>query len=137
MCNRFKTTQPYSQTKIPCCGRLPVRELKAKGVIMDLIETLHLRAFSGETKEKATMAFHQLNWPQWDTELKEILLLREVHVAGDLCFILRWQRRRISEKVKSPLALELASAFSEYGQIHHSVWIEEHGVSLKKRGRWS
>jgi len=104
---------------------------------MELVEMVHLRAYSGETGNDAAAVFHKISWSQGDPELKEILLLREVQVSGDLCIILRWERLGICEKVKSPLALELASAFSEYGQINHSVWRKEHGISLKEKERWS
>jgi hypothetical protein len=106
---------------------------------MELVEMVHLRAYSGEAGNDAAAAFHKITWSKGDPELKlkEILLLREVQVSGDLCIVLRWERLRISEKVKSPLALELASAFSEYGQIHHSVWTKERGVPLKEKEHWS
>jgi hypothetical protein len=104
---------------------------------MELVEMVHLRAYSGETGNDAAAAFHNITWSKGDPELKEFFLLQEAQVSGDFCIILRWERLRISEKVKSPLALELASAFSEYGQIHHSVWTKERGVSLKEKEHWS
>jgi hypothetical protein len=102
---------------------------------MELVEMVHLRAYSGQTGNDAATAFHNITWSKRDPKLKEILLLREVCVAGDLCIVLHWKRAAISEKAKSSLALELASAFSEYGRINHSVWTKEGGNSLKEKER--
>jgi hypothetical protein len=88
---------------------------------MDWIELIHLRTSSDADRDAALAAFRQLSWSEWEKDLKEIRLLRNCTLTLDLNFLIVWQSL-VCPNAKSPLGLRLAAAFSEFGQINHSVW---------------
>ena len=97
---------------------------------MNWIEIIHLRSYSQPERNKALAAFQQLSLPARENGLKDVILLRDVVLDNDLCIFIYWASE-ISEKGKSPLGLQLAAAFSEFGQINHSVWMHEGSVPLE------
>ena len=97
---------------------------------MKSIEAVHLRPYSRTTREEALEAFRQLAWSKQENGLEDIVILANTSVSGDLCISIHWHRE-IPLKDKSPLGLQLASAFSEFGQIEHSVWIDERKIHRK------
>lgn len=99
---------------------------------MDWTEIVHLRSYSQPDRDEAVAAFHQLTLPDKEMGLGDIILLRDTALDNDLCIIIQW-RKEATRKGKSPLGLQLASAFSEFGQIHHSMWAHEGSVPLKVR----
>ena len=99
---------------------------------MDLIEIVHLRAYSEQDRDEAVAAFHQLTLPDLEKGLEDMILLKEISVASDLCIFIRWHGE-VQQKGKSLLGLQLVSAFSEFGQIDYSVWTHECSVPLKAR----
>ena len=99
---------------------------------MDLIEIVHLRAYSEPDRDEAVAAFHQLTLPDREKGLEDMVLFREISVATDLTILIHWHGE-VPRKVKSPLGLQLAAAFSEFGAIDHSVWIHECSIPLKAR----
>jgi hypothetical protein len=88
---------------------------------MQWIELIHLRSFTQRDKDEAVAAFHQLVPPTAGRPLAGITLLRNADVDTDLIISIHWLAN-VSEKSKSPLGLQLAEAFSEFGLIHHTVW---------------
>ena len=88
---------------------------------MDWIEMIHLRTASDADRDAALAAFGQLSWSDWESDLKEIRLLRNCTLTLDLSLLIVW-RSRVCPNAKSPLGLRLAAAFSDFGQINHSVW---------------
>jgi hypothetical protein len=88
---------------------------------MDWIELIHLRTSSDADRDAALAAFHQLAWSDWEKDLKEIRLLRNRTLTLDLSVLILW-RGQAGPNTQSPLGLRLAAAFSEFGQINHSVW---------------
>jgi hypothetical protein len=88
---------------------------------MDWIELIHLRTASDGERDAALDAFAQLSWSDWHDDLKEIKLLRNCTLTLDLSLLIVW-RGRVCAEAKSPLGLRLAAAFSDFGQINHSVW---------------
>jgi hypothetical protein len=99
---------------------------------MDWIEIVHLRAYSEPDRNEAVAAFHQLTLPDWERGIEDIILFKEIEVASDLCILIRG-RGEASPTGKSPLGLQLASAFSEFGQVDHSVWSHEYSIPRKAR----
>ena len=99
---------------------------------MEWIESIHLRTYSQAEREAATAAFQQLGMPDREKSLRDIVLFRDVSLANDLCLFIHWNGN-VAGKSKSPLGLQLAAAFSEFGQINHSVWVHEGSVPLKGR----
>lgn len=99
---------------------------------MDLTEIVHLRAYSETYRDGAVTAFYQLELPDRANGLVDMVLLKEISVASDLCIFIHWHGQ-VSRKDKSPLGLQLASAFSEFGRIDHSVWVHEYRVPQKAR----
>lgn len=97
---------------------------------MESLEVVHLRPYSRITKEQASEAFRQLAWPAQEIGLGDIVMHANTSVSGDLCISIHWHRE-IPLREKSPLGLQLASAFSEFGQIEHSVWIDECRIHRK------
>jgi len=99
---------------------------------MNWIEIIRLRSYSQPERNKALAAFQQLSLPARENGLKDVILLRDVVLDNDLCIFIHWASE-ISGKGKSPLGLQLAAAFSEFGQINHSVWMHAGTVPLKAR----
>jgi hypothetical protein len=100
--------------------------------IMDLIEIVHVRAYSEPDRDEAVAAFHQLAFPDSEESIEDMILLKEISVASDLCILIHWHGE-VPPKHKSPLGLQVASAFSQFGQIDHSIWIHEWSIPLKAR----
>jgi hypothetical protein len=88
---------------------------------MNWIELIHLRTASEAERDAAIAAFNQLSWSDWESDLKEIKLLRNCTLTLDLNLLIAW-RSWGHTNTKSPLGLRLAAAFSDFGQINHSVW---------------
>jgi len=99
---------------------------------MNWIEIIHLRSYSQPERNKALAAFQQLSLPARENGLKDVILLRDVVLDNDLCIFIYWASE-LSGKGKSPLGLQLAAAFSEFGQINHSVWMHAGTAPLKAR----
>jgi hypothetical protein len=101
---------------------------------MDWIELIHLRTFSDSDRDAALAAFGQLSWFDWQDDLREIKLLRNCTLNFDLSLLIVW-RGQVCPSGKSALGLRLAAAFSEFGQINHSVWNCEAGVDATTQER--
>ena len=98
---------------------------------MDLIEIVRLRSHSQSSGEEAALAFRQLTMHGREKDLSDVMLFRRASVPGDLSIIIHW-RGNLKSRGKSPLGLQLASAFSEFGHIDHSLW--EYDSSLPSGG---
>ncbi len=99
---------------------------------MNWIEVIQLRAYSQHDRDKAVSAFHQLSFPAQEEGLRDIRLFRNVALQNDLSIFISWEGR-VSQRGRTPLGLQLAAAFSQFGQIYHAVWISEGSVPLKAR----
>lgn len=99
---------------------------------MDCIEIVHLRAYSHQDRDKAALAFHQLSSPDHDKDLKDIRLFRNFALDNDLSIFISRQGE-VPERGKSSLGLQMAAAFSQFGQIYHSVWIHHGRLTLKDK----
>lgn len=99
---------------------------------MDWIEIVHLRSYSQPDRDEAVGAFHQLTLPEQEKGLEDMILFRDVVLDKDICIFIHWHGE-VPQGGKSPLGLQLASAFSEFGHIHHSIWVREGRVPLKTR----
>lgn len=99
---------------------------------MEWIEMVHLRSYSQSDRDQAVAAFHQLTLMDQETGLIDIILLRDIALENDLCICVH-RNGELSGRGKSPLGLQLAAAFAEYGHIHHSVWVNEGRVPHKSR----
>jgi hypothetical protein len=97
---------------------------------MDWIEAILLRSYTPQDRDAAVAAFQQISSPGQETGLREIVLLRDVALDNDLCICIHWHGE-VPRKGKSSLGLQLASCFSEFGQISHSVWVNEGRVPFK------
>ncbi|MBW1784376.1 MAG: hypothetical protein JRL30_27000 [Deltaproteobacteria bacterium] len=99
---------------------------------MNWTEIIQLRAYSQHDRDMAVSAFHQLSPPDHEKGLRDIRLFRNVALQNDLSIFISWQGR-VSQKGKTPLGLQLAAAFSQFGPIYHAVWMSEGSVPLKAR----
>lgn len=99
---------------------------------MDWVEILHLRAYSKKESEEAVAAFNQLTLSEREKGVPSMVLLRDIALESDLCILIQWRGER-PRKGKSPLGLQMASAFSEFGGIYHSVWGREGRVLPHER----
>ena len=99
---------------------------------MDWIEMIHLRAYSRRDRAAAAAAFHELTSPERETGLKEVILLRNNFIDTDMGIFISWQGD-VQPNSKSRLGLQLSAAFSEYGQINHSIWTHETRLAIKQR----
>lgn len=88
---------------------------------MDWIELIQLRSYTRSDRDEAIAAFHQLASPDRETGLMDITMFRDFTLKNDICIFITW-KGEVPEKGKSPLGLQLAATFSEFGQIYHSVW---------------
>jgi hypothetical protein len=98
---------------------------------MDWIEIIHLRAYSRMDCAAAAAAFHELTSPERENGLEEVTLLRNAAIDTDMGILISW-REGVPPKGKSHLGLQLAAAFSEYGQINHLVWTCETRLAIKQ-----
>ena len=97
---------------------------------MDWIEMIHLRAYSRRDCAGAVAAFHELTSPERESCLEEVILLRNNFIDTDMGIFISWQGD-VPPNRKSRLGLQLSAAFSEYGQINHSVWTHEARLTIK------
>ena len=97
---------------------------------MDWIEIIHLRAYSRGDFAAAAAAFHELTSPEGENGLEKVILLRNAGIDTDMAIFISW-RGAVPANGKSRLGLQLSAAFSEYGQIYHSVWSYETRLAIK------
>ena len=95
---------------------------------------INIRANSSLDAAQVVSTFYQLSAPAPERNLADIALLRNQGVVNDFCIRLTWQGE-MTESAKSGLGFQLAQAFSEMGQINHSVWIRETSLFLLNRRR--
>jgi len=88
---------------------------------MDWLEIIHLRSYSQKDKDDALVAFQNLLPPKLNALSEKIVLFQNLFIGNDLSIYI-FRRSRAVEAEKSPLGLQLAIAFAEFGQINHSVW---------------
>lgn len=100
--------------------------------MMEWIEIIQLRPYAKMDMERAVWAFRQLSLSNNENGLKKIMLLKGVTIERELSLSLYW-RSHLPFKGKSVLGRQLAETFSEFGQIHHSGWIEMNGNKTEKR----
>lgn len=94
---------------------------------MDWIEIIHVRSYSQHDRAEAVAAFRNLSAPGRNEALEKMSLFRNRGLGNDLSIFLFWRDKTV-QAGKSPLGLQLAAAFSAFGQIHHAVW--DHETSL-------
>jgi len=94
---------------------------------MQWLEIIQLRSYSKPDRDDALVAFQQLSLPDRESGLKDIILFRHIAPEDDLCIFIHWDGE-VPGTEKSPLGLQLAAAFMEFGQINHSVWVREGSV---------
>ena len=97
---------------------------------MNWFEIIHLRAYSPGDRDKAVSAFHQLSSPEKEKGLGDISLFRNVSLHNDLSIFIDW-RGRVRHRGKTPLGLQLAAAFSQFGQINHFLLAHEGNIPQK------
>ena len=97
---------------------------------MQWLEIIQLRSYSQPDRDDALAAFQQLSLPDRERGLQDIILLRHMALENDLSIFIHWDGE-LHGTGKSPLGLQLAAAFSEFGQINHSVWAHEASVPDK------
>jgi len=97
---------------------------------MDWIEMIHLRGYSRKDCAAAAAAFCELTAPQGEDGLNDVILLRNAGIDTDMGIFISWQGE-VPANGKSRLGLQLSAAFSEYGQIYHSVWSYETRLAMK------
>ena len=91
---------------------------------MEYLEIVHLRSYSLYDRDEAIKAFHQLTFPDSEKGIQEIILLRDIVLENDLSIFIQWNGK-IPGKMKSPVGLQLAETFSEFGYIDHSMLAAE------------
>lgn len=101
---------------------------------MDWIEIIHLRAYSRGDSDAAAAAFNELTSPEGKNGLKEVILLRNADIDTDMAIFISWQGT-VPANGKSRLGVQLSAAFSEYGQIYHSVWSYETRLEIISKPR--
>jgi hypothetical protein len=97
---------------------------------MDWIEIIHLRSYSQQDRDEAVTAFQNLSALDRNEALEKISLFRNRGLGNDLSIFLFWRDKTV-QSGKSPLGLQLAAAFSDFGQIHHSIWDHETSSTLQ------
>lgn len=99
---------------------------------MAWVEIIHILSHSYPDRDQAVTAFRQLESERWPEKLNGISLFTSHVWEGDLGIIMKWEGKPFKGK-KSPLGLQLAQAFSRFGQIHHSVWFQEIRLNIKEK----
>ncbi|MBW1901738.1 MAG: hypothetical protein JRJ20_08890 [Deltaproteobacteria bacterium] len=103
---------------------------------MDWIEIIQLRSYSRTDCDAAVVAFHELSSPDRESGLEDVVLLRNTVLDTDMAIFINW-RVEVPQRGKSHLGSQLVAAFSEYGQIYHSVWTYETKLALKQGSKSS
>lgn len=98
---------------------------------MDWIEIIQLRSSNLTDCDAAIAAFRELSSPVQESGIEDVILLRNPVLDTDMGIFICW-RGVVPQKGKSDLGLQLASAFSEYGRIYHSIWRYETRLMMKK-----
>ena len=88
---------------------------------MDIVETMQVRPFRQSDRKKAIATYNALILPDPYGGLREIHLLQDMTLQGDLCIVLHW-RPGGTPLGKSRLGIQLASIFAEFGRIDHTLW---------------
>ncbi len=88
---------------------------------MNWIELIQLRAYSQGDREAAVNAFHELSFKNIHGRLMDIRLFGNHTLQNDLIICMNW-RGEIPKEGKTPLGLQLAAAFSQFGRFHHAIW---------------
>jgi hypothetical protein len=104
--------------------------------IMNWIELIQLRSYSQTDRDEAASAFHQLSSPNREKGLSDIRLFENHTLNNDLIICLNWWGK-IPKMGKSPLGLQVASAFSQFGQVYHTVWTTQGKLAVNERGQAS
>lgn len=99
---------------------------------MEWIEIVHLRSYSQQDRNEAVSAFRHLALPDQEKGLRDIVLFRDTALDNDLYIFIHWHDEP-SRKGKSPVGLQLAEAFSEFGKINHSLCIQDSKLTVKAR----
>jgi hypothetical protein len=107
-----------------------MKELK-RGHAMDWFEIIHIRLFSQKELQAAMQAYSQMSLPDLRDALKRVRLLQDVLLDTDLRIVIEWHGKA-TQKAKSALGLQLASAFNEFGRINHIVCKE---CTISERSR--
>ena len=94
---------------------------KHNQIKIDWIEIIQLKSFTYQDGDSAEAAFQQLSAPLTAASLQEIDLYRSPHLENELSILISWHGD-VPPNGKSGLGLQLASAFSEFGYIDHSIW---------------
>ena len=94
---------------------------KHNQIKIDWIEIIQLKSFTYQDGDSVEAAFQQLSAPLTATSLQEIDLFRSPHLENELSILIKWHGD-VPPNGKSGLGLQLASAFSEFGYIDHSIW---------------
>ena len=96
---------------------------------MDWIETIEVRSYRWPETQKAIARFKQISKAFKEKGVREIQLLQSLAIDNDLNISISWEGDAPTTG-KSRLGLQLAAAFAEFGQIHHSGWLN-HGSPEK------
>lgn len=99
---------------------------------MDWIEIIHLRSYTHQDRADAVAAFQDLSMPERGSLPGDVSLFQDQTLGNDLSIVIHWHGR-LTKKNKSPLGLQLAAAFSEFGLINHSVWSREASLFTHQR----
>lgn len=91
---------------------------------MAWLEIIHILSHSHPDRDNIIKSFRQLDNGKWPDKLSDISLFTSHAWEGDVGIIMQWRGKPTKES-KSPLGLQLARAFSQFGQIHHSVWFRD------------
>jgi len=98
---------------------------------MDWTEIIQLRSYSRTDCDAVVAAFQELSSPDRESGLEDVILLRNPVLDTDMAIFINW-RGDVPQRGKSRLGSQLAAAFSEYGQIYHSIWTYETRLALKQ-----
>lgn len=98
---------------------------------MDWIEIIQLRSSTRTDCDAAIAAFQELSSPDQEKGIEDVILLRNPVLDTDMGIFICW-RGDVPQRGKSGLGLQLASAFSEYGRIYHSIWRYETRLVMER-----
>ena len=88
---------------------------------MHWIEIIHVRAFSQATKQKALRLARELSLSRVTDTLSAVTFWVRSDLQTDISILLRWIED-VDRRAYSPLGLQLAEEFTEFGWVTHSVW---------------
>ncbi len=99
---------------------------------MEWIEAIQIKSFSKNEQKTVYDMIEKMTFQPFERDLKYVRVYLNHILDTDLTISFHWEKPM--EKItKSPLGIQLVSAFSKFGWIHHTVWECALNIKINKK----